>query len=448
MLRAEVFVDLYQVVRQALRISKPSYSIKKLGDFYWGQVRGATQDGEVTDALDSVVQYERWLIERDDATLERIRAYNEVDVRSTLALHEWLEQRRDELAESTGPLPRPGRRSSRATRGRSPTAPRPRSRFAESLREAGMPLWAGLVGWHRREDRPAWWDYFRADDMDTTELVADPVMVGGLSAPVEVGREKQSTLWRYTFEPQECRLEHDKAAHAALPGHARMGTVVALDPGFDGGRGLCRRQAGDPAGSGPRPGCTARSARRSRPPGLGRPGGGRGAGGGPSSAEPAGVAALVRRVPPRAVAPQGQETPRQTALRVGRALGGGARRPGAARVWQRPGSEPADPRPARRRAPGRRHRALARRHRQPLAEVRRPALPRAPLPAGVVEREGRTGASRSSATTPSSRRPWRQGPRVSSVARPGCGPGPRWPAASTCSSSTRPGSSPWPMPWP
>ena len=394
MLRAEVFVDLYQVVRQALRISKPSYSIKKLEDFYWGQVRGATQDGEVTDALDSVVQYERWLIERDDATLERIRAYNEVDVRSTLALHEWLEQRRDELAESTGPLPRPGE----GVEPRDPWEVSDRAAaqvaLAESLREAGMPLWAGLVGWHRREDRPAWWDYFRADDMDTTELVADPVMVGGLSAPVEVGREKQSTLWRYTFEPQECRLEHDKAAHAALPGHARMGTVVALDPGFDSGQGYV----------------VVKRATRLAPvlaPGMHPPGPldaaalqdsvGRAAAAaleaGPSSAEPAGVAdALVRRVPPRAVAPQGQETPRQTALRVGRALGGEVLAvqgpPGSGKTWL--GAELI-------RAlldDGLRVGVTALSHAviaNLLAEVRRPALRKGSLPAGVVEREGADG---------------------------------------------------------
>ena len=39
LLRHEVFVDLYAVVRQGVRISKGSYSIKKLEEFYWGHTR-------------------------------------------------------------------------------------------------------------------------------------------------------------------------------------------------------------------------------------------------------------------------------------------------------------------------------------------------------------------------------------------------------------------------
>ena len=55
LLRAEVLVDLYAVVRQGVRISKESYSIKKLEAFYWGHTRS---EGDVADALSSVVAYE------------------------------------------------------------------------------------------------------------------------------------------------------------------------------------------------------------------------------------------------------------------------------------------------------------------------------------------------------------------------------------------------------
>ena len=69
LLRGDRLVDLYAVVRQGIRISKPSYSIKKLEDFYWGTRARGTSD-EVADAMTSVVEYERWLVERDDAILE------------------------------------------------------------------------------------------------------------------------------------------------------------------------------------------------------------------------------------------------------------------------------------------------------------------------------------------------------------------------------------------
>ena len=37
LLRAGALVDLYRVVRQGVRISKESYSLKQVEDFYWGE---------------------------------------------------------------------------------------------------------------------------------------------------------------------------------------------------------------------------------------------------------------------------------------------------------------------------------------------------------------------------------------------------------------------------
>jgi uncharacterized protein len=108
LLRGEVLVDLYGVVRQGLRISKGSYSIKKLEAFYWGGIRGSgDQPDDVADALASVVAYERWLADGDDTILDQIAAYNRDDVRSAHDLHGWLEGRRLELEAAYGAQPRP-----------------------------------------------------------------------------------------------------------------------------------------------------------------------------------------------------------------------------------------------------------------------------------------------------------------------------------------------------
>ncbi len=110
LLRAGVLVDLYAVVRQGLRISKESYSIKKLEAFYWGHVRGEGDgDGGVAEAISSVLAYERWLLEQDEEILKDIAAYNFDDVRSTHDLHDWLEERRVELEAQHGrTFQRPG----------------------------------------------------------------------------------------------------------------------------------------------------------------------------------------------------------------------------------------------------------------------------------------------------------------------------------------------------
>ena len=115
LLRGERFVDLYAVVRQGVRISKGSYSIKKLEEFYWNHTRPKGGD-TIADGLTSVVEYERWVAGRDDgradqAILDAIRDYNREDVRSTLALHVWLDMRRDDLVAQgqalTRPVPQP-----------------------------------------------------------------------------------------------------------------------------------------------------------------------------------------------------------------------------------------------------------------------------------------------------------------------------------------------------
>lgn len=224
LLRNEVFVDLYAVVAQSLMISKPSYSIKKLEEFYWGHTRSVSEGDVVNDAMTSVVEYERYLISGEQAILDAIEAYNKDDVESTLALHNWLEDRRDEAADLAGQelarfsIPEPKT---------PPDGELAELELAERLLDVDAELLAGCVGWHRREQRQAWWDYYRYTDLSDEELVEDRSAIGGLGAPTEVGNVKQSTVWRYEFPPQDCRLS-DKVFD--VDSRMLAGTVVDGDP--------------------------------------------------------------------------------------------------------------------------------------------------------------------------------------------------------------------------
>ncbi|MDO5504652.1 MAG: TM0106 family RecB-like putative nuclease, partial [Actinomycetia bacterium] len=91
-LREGLFVDLYAVVRAAVRVSDRSYSLKKLEPLYM-----AARDAEVTNAADSIVVYHEFIAARDAGRVEEaqrllndITAYNTDDCVSTMLLTRWL----------------------------------------------------------------------------------------------------------------------------------------------------------------------------------------------------------------------------------------------------------------------------------------------------------------------------------------------------------------------
>lgn len=226
LLRAEVFVDLYAVVRQGLRISKESYSIKKLEAFYWGHVRGQGES-DVTEALSSVLAYEQWLVEQDPDVLDAIAAYNKDDVDSTRDLHAWLEIRRAELEQAHGTTyPRPEEVAAQTTEPRDDE--RAEMELAERLVSAGEELLAGLVGWHRREARPAWWDVFRLEDLADDELINDTSALGGLGEPMWQRDVAHSHVHRYEFPSQDTKIRVGEVVLDADT-HVSAGEVVGLD---------------------------------------------------------------------------------------------------------------------------------------------------------------------------------------------------------------------------
>src|SRR5918996_558496 len=200
-LRQELLVDLYRVVKQALRAGVTSYSIKEIEKLY-GFVRTAA----VAAGDESVVLFEQWLEAGEGLLLEGIRAYNEEDCRSTVALHEWLlGQRPPELPWRLPPDER--ERTEEAEE-------RDAARIAlhEALLaagEEGSPHWllAHLLYYHQREAKSQWWEWFLHLSLDEDELLEDTDTMGGLElagGPVEDGK---SLVYTFTFPPQEHKID-------------------------------------------------------------------------------------------------------------------------------------------------------------------------------------------------------------------------------------------------
>jgi predicted RecB family nuclease len=238
-LRAGVFVDLFQVLRQGVRASVESYSIKQIEKFYMPE-----REGPVTSAGFSVVEYERWMEGSEQAVLDAIEAYNRDDCVSTWQLRRWLEERRLEAAPLYGgePPPRPaakdGQPGEELARAQAETRERedalragvPADRSRRTEEEQGRWLLAGLLDWHRREAKPQWWDYYRLRGATVEDLIADSTALAGLTFEEDLGRLARSALHRYRFDPsQETRLREGDQPVDASTGEG-AGTIIRLDP--------------------------------------------------------------------------------------------------------------------------------------------------------------------------------------------------------------------------
>ena len=240
-LRGQVLVDLYQVVRHSVLVSQEGYGLKKLEPLYLPV--GARAGEAVVDGGSSIVVYEEWLETGDPQLLEDIRAYNEIDCRSTLALRDWLEERRRELAARTGQEPpRPTTADGRPSEGVAERDER-QAVVADALLAGVSPvrdrrdadgharrLLADLLGWHRREERPAWWAWYERLGMSDAELVDDREAIGGLVHAGAVDPAGRPGLHRYRFDPeQDHKLPLDRPVSDPRTGK-QVGAIVALDP--------------------------------------------------------------------------------------------------------------------------------------------------------------------------------------------------------------------------
>jgi uncharacterized protein len=238
MLRAKLFVDLYQVVRHGIRAGVESYSIKRLEPFY-----AFDRDTELPDANAALALLQA-SIELDDISSisEEIKAtvlaYNTDDCRSAGALREWLEDLRQQIIKGGTPMPRPepgdGAPKEKITDWlvrinaviAKLTAEIPADLEQRTAEQQARWILANLIDWHRREDKAVWWEYFRLADLSPEDLLDEQSGLSGLSFVGEVGGTARAPIHRYRFPPQETELRGGEELRNL--GGARLGSVEAI----------------------------------------------------------------------------------------------------------------------------------------------------------------------------------------------------------------------------
>ena len=260
LLRGQVFVDLYRVVRQGLRASYPGYSIKDIEHFYMEQ-----RAAQVTNAGDSIVAYEQWIESRDQELLDGIERYNEEDCVSTRLLRDWLLARAAEARKQYGDPPPPPDASAGKPPGSDDKADArreerlrleaERSSLVDSLLAGLGPdpaalagtgrarwLMAQLLEYHQREARPAWWSFFDRMQMLHEELLDDGESIGGLAPDADTPPtpDKRSIVHALRFPAQEFKLSAGDDVLDPATGSS-AGTLVDVSVDGREGRLLLKR---------------------------------------------------------------------------------------------------------------------------------------------------------------------------------------------------------------
>ncbi len=246
LLKGRVLVDLYRVVRQGIRASVESYSIKRLEPLY-----GLRRDVALKDAGSSIVEFEVWLGRGataeglvGDQILGGIEGYNRDDVLSTWLLRDWLEQRRLDLERRVGAslarptpagaameTPEPTERQAAVAAVVEALLARLPSREPADLHGEHAATWllAQLLGWHRRENKAFWWRYYDLCGLTDAELVAEREPIGMLTLVEDLGPAgRGGRRERYAFPPQDHAA---KAGRRVDDPHAQaaVGTVECVD---------------------------------------------------------------------------------------------------------------------------------------------------------------------------------------------------------------------------
>lgn len=241
-LRAELFVDLYSVVKQGLRASVESYSIKDLECFF-----GFARKTPLRDA-GSARRAVEFALEAGDTALitpeirDLVANYNEEDCVSALELRKWLESLREELEKKGTTVPRPLLKEGDASdelEQRSAEVQAAMDALLESVppekkdrtvEQQARWILAHMLEFHRREDKVAWWEFYRlCAIVDEDDLLAERAVVTGLEflrrTPPE--GKKKLPVDRYTFPPQE--FETREGDELRTQDGVKWGTVADID---------------------------------------------------------------------------------------------------------------------------------------------------------------------------------------------------------------------------
>ena len=239
LLRGGRFVDLYAAVRQGVRASVERYSIKDLERFYDFSRNVELRSASIArHRLEYILEFGA-AIDIPEEIHHTVEEYNKDDCISTLALRDWLETLRIELQKQGHEVPRPQEETGEATEAVAAREERVQQVYDQLLH--GLPqdrsVWtdeeqarwflAHQLDYFRREDRCAWWEFFRLHQLDDDELLEERKAAVGLEFVEVAGGTEKCPVHRYSFPPQEVSFSEGDELHEV--GGLHVGSVKEID---------------------------------------------------------------------------------------------------------------------------------------------------------------------------------------------------------------------------
>ena len=239
MLRARLFVDLYAVVRQAVRAGVESYSIKSLEVFFDFQRSVALPDaGFARRAVERFLEIGGKEVPAD--VLERVEGYNRDDCVSALELRNWVEGLRRKVIASGTTIERPKLESGDSSEAQAELHEALRALKQRLLADVpaegrgreqeGRWLVAHMLDWHWQEGKVAWWEFYRLRGLTDEELFEERSGLSGLEFVKRLGEAHGCAVDRYHFPPQETEFDEGNELYLPEPYDEKsIGTVKAID---------------------------------------------------------------------------------------------------------------------------------------------------------------------------------------------------------------------------
>ncbi|WP_163931335.1 TM0106 family RecB-like putative nuclease [Paraferrimonas sp. SM1919] len=247
LLRANVFIDLYRVVTQALIVGTKNYSIKSVEALY-----GFKHEGEVANGAQSVIDYEKWRRDviftqgadtmpegwQGSKILNEIRDYNIDDCESTLMLVEWLRVEQEKSGISfKQPVKDDKELSEQALKKKEKEdARKDRQQAVKAKYEANESYkndvvatnLVNLLEFHLREDKPMWWEYFDLKASSQQELEESDKAIASAQV-MDKHFDGESLTLQLSFDPEQAYRKDKLSSIELLPLELQSTKVNVLE---------------------------------------------------------------------------------------------------------------------------------------------------------------------------------------------------------------------------